>query len=358
MAIMEQLRARERHTHNSVFHSALRSAAMFLAGLFLILSAPAARAQGGGEIRLDVPGTPITAPDSVPHDQKAGSVLIFPIYTSMASAANLQNTRINLTNIDTRQSTNVHLFFVDGSTCSVSDSYVCLTPNQTTSFVTSDVDPGVTGYLVAVAVSDMGCPINFNAIIGDAFVKFGTGHAANLGAIAVGALPGLAAMTCNIGTPVRPLNFDGVDYQPLPRILAADSLTDRRSGNDTMLIVDRIGGSLVTGASRLGPVFGLLFDDAETPLSFSFTQDVCQFRSSLSNNFPRTTPRYEQVIPSGRTGWMKLWSFSDAAIVGATINFNPNAGTSASAFNQGHNLHTLTVTTTASVSIPVFPPSC
>jgi hypothetical protein len=147
-------------------------------------------------------------------------------------------------------------------------------------------------------------------------------------------------------------------YQPLPRVLAIDSLTDRKSGNDTMLIVNRIGGSLATGALRLGAVFGLLFDDSETAVSFSFTQDVCQFRSSLSNNFPRTTPRYETVIPAGRTGWMKFWSFSDAAILGSAINFNPNAAGSAGAFNQGHNLHALTLTTSASVTIPTFPPSC
>ncbi|MFN0088127.1 MAG: hypothetical protein ACKVX9_22230 [Blastocatellia bacterium] len=326
--------------------------------LVLILCAPNAHAQGQDEVRLDVPGTPIPAANSVPHDQKAGSVLVFPVYTSMASATNLQNTRISLTNIDTRRSSTVHLFFVDGSSCSVSDSYICLTPNQTTSFVLSDLDPGVTGYIVAVAVNANGCPVNFNALIGDAYVKFGTGHAANLGAIAIGALPGLEQSPCVTGSSSAVLNFDGISYQPLPRVLAVDSLQDRKSGNDTMLIVDRIGGSLATGAARLGAVFGLLFDDAETPVSFSFTQDVCQFRASLSNNFPRTTPRYEQIIPAGRTGWMKFWSFNDAAILGVAMNFNPNAAAAASAFNQGHNLHTLTVTTSASVTIPVFPPAC
>jgi len=43
---------------------------------------------------------------------------------------------------------------------------------------------------------------------------------------------------------------------------------------------------------------------------------------------------------------------------GAAINFNPNAETSAGAFSQGHNLHKLRLTTAASVTIPVFPPSC
>jgi hypothetical protein len=34
------------------------------------------------------------------------------------------------------------------------------------------------------------------------------------------------------------------------------------------------------------------------------------------------------------------------------------AGTTAGAFSQGHNLHKLTLTTAASVTILVFPPSC
>jgi hypothetical protein len=38
--------------------------------------------------------------------------------------------------------------------------------------------------------------------------------------------------------------------------------------------------------------------------------------------------------------------------------FNANAGSSAEAFNQGHNLHKLTLTNAASVTIPVFTPGC
>jgi hypothetical protein len=55
---------------------------------------------------------------------------------------------------------------------------------------------------------------------------------------------------------------------------------------------------------------------------------------------------------------MKLFSQSDIGIMGAVINFNPNATTSAGAFNQGHNLHELKLTTAASLTIPIFPPSC
>ena len=45
-------------------------------------------------------------------------------------------------------------------------------------------------------------------------------------------------------------------------------------------------------------------------------------------------------------------------MLGAQINFNANAGTAAGAFNQGHNLHKLTLTTAAVLTIPIFPPNC
>jgi hypothetical protein len=351
---------RAERLHTYAFQSTLtllKSAAAVAALGVAILLAGTARAQDDS-IRLDVPGTAINPVGGVAHDQKAGSVLIYPVYTSLASFSNLQNTRITMTNIDTRNGVFVHLFFVDGSTCSVGDSYLCLTPNQTSSFVMSDLDPGISGYLVAVAVNSVGCPIYFNGLIGDAYVKFNTGHAANLGAIAVGGLPGLRELACDNTTITTSLNFDGISYNPLPRTVAADNLPDRASNNDTLLVLNRIGGNLATGAATLGSLFGLLYDDSETGVSFSFTPGTCQFRSSLSNNFPRTTPRYSNLIPAGRSGWMKLWMFSEGALLGSTINFNPNPTTASGAFNQGHNLHTLTLTTSASYTIPVFPPSC
>ncbi|MDX2044639.1 MAG: hypothetical protein SF097_25740, partial [Acidobacteriota bacterium] len=80
---------------------------------------------------------------------------------------------------------------------------------------------------------------------------------------------------------------------------------------------------------------------------------------SLSNNFPRTTPRFETFIPAGRTGWLKVFNQTGAiGMTGAAINFNANAASSAGAFNQGHNLHHLTLNSGMNYIIPVFPPSC
>jgi hypothetical protein len=78
----------------------------------------------------------------------------------------------------------------------------------------------------------------------------------------------------------------------------------------------------------------------------------------LLNQFPRTTPRFETIIPAGRTGWMKIWGAGDIGIIGATLNRNDNKNTAAGAFEGGHVLHILTLTNSVIITIPVFPPSC
>jgi hypothetical protein len=81
-------------------------------------------------------------------------------------------------------------------------------------------------------------------------------------------------------------------------------------------------------------------------------------RGTLSNVFPRTTPRSEEVIPAGHSGWMRIYAADEVGILGAMINYNAGAGTGSGAFNQGHNLHQLTLTDRMRLTIPVFPPGC
>src|SRR5262249_826179 len=122
------------------------------------------------------PGNPFPDTSEV-SDQKAGSVLIYNFYTSSPARADHATPH----HIRQNMPAAIPRFFVAGGSCSVADSFLCLTPNQTASFKASDLDPGTSGYLVAVAVDiDTGCPISFNCLIGDEYVKLGAGHAANL----------------------------------------------------------------------------------------------------------------------------------------------------------------------------------
>jgi len=327
----------------------LTHALLALAALVVLASAALAQ----------LPGTPWPATDEI-NDQKAGSVLIYTVYSSSAANANAENTRFNLTNTSSVSSAFVHLFFVDGNSCSVADAFICLTPNQTTSFLASDVDPGTMGFVVAVAASPItGCPINFNFLIGDEFVKFATGHAANLGAEAIAAILTTPVESCNAASVSADLAFNGVAYNRLPRVLAADSIGSPADGDSTLLVIDRIGGNLLTGTGTIGNLFGILFDEAEHGFSFTFFSAACQVKAILSDNFPRTTPRFSAAIPAGSHGWLKIFNPNvDRGYLGAEITRNANSASAAGAFNGGHNLHKLTLTAAETLLIPIFPPTC
>ncbi len=293
-----------------------------------------------------------------------GSILIFPVYTSDASNPNRENTRICLTNTDPINPATVHLFFVDGATCSVADNFICLTQSQTACFLASDIDPGTMGYIVAVEVNDPGCPVGNNRLIGSESIKFSSGHYGVLNADAypfnpMNLTPAPALPACDANSVTALLRLDGTQFAAPGRTLAASSILSPDDGNSTLLVLERTGGNLGSTASALGNIFGLLFDDTENPFSFTFVSGNCQIKQVLSNSFPRTSPRFSQAIPAGRTGWMKFASLAEPnnGLTGAIFNFNPNATAVSGAFTGGRSLHKLTLGNDV-FTVPVFPPGC
>jgi hypothetical protein len=311
---------------------------------------------------LNGPGAvhPLQLAQSEAGDQKTGSLLFFNYYTSGAADSGDQNTRINITNTNNTSPVSVHLFFVSADESGVADSFICLAPNQTSSFLASDVDPGTTGYIIAVASDDAGRPVVFNHLIGDEYVKMTTGHAANLGAEAFAALgPPGALVGCESYSTLAVLNFNGAvgGYNRAPSVLALDNFSSPADGADTLLIINRIGGDMTSSGAEIGSLTGLVYDDAGTSGSFSFTTDRRQFQGSITSSFPRTTPQISSLVPSGRSGWLKFFPQADSAYLGAAIVMNANQDT-LRAFNGGHNLRKLALAANAQITIPIFPPDC
>ena len=212
------------------------------------------------------PGLAYPAESEV-SDQKTGSVLVYNLYTSSSTVVG-QDSRFGLTNTSTTSAAFVHLFFIQGNTCSVADRFTCLTAQQTVSFLASELDPGVTGFVVAVAVDGvLGCPANFNFLMGDVFVKFASGLHGNLGAEAISALEEIPAV-CDETSITAALQFNGISYNMVPRTLAVSNFPAIDDGYTSRIWINRIGGSLLSGNASVGTIFGLLFNDAEQGLSF------------------------------------------------------------------------------------------
>src|SRR5262249_12397819 len=144
--------------------------------LFIILAAAGAMTGAAAQGIAGLPGSAADAASGLGvSDNKLGSVLFFNYYTSDALSSQV-NTRISITNVNPLRDIAIHVFFVDSQTCNVADSILCLTRNQTTSFSASDLDPNVTGYLVAIAIDSEGRPVSFNFLAGDELVVTPTGH--------------------------------------------------------------------------------------------------------------------------------------------------------------------------------------
>lgn len=297
----------------------------------------------------------------VSDQHTSGTVLVYNVYTSSAANPTAENTRISITNADDVNGVSVHFFFIDGSNCSVADSFLCLTANQTMTFYASDADPGITGYIIAVATDSAGIPrgaftpgeeprqySDYARIMGDLQVKFASGHTANLGAEAI-------LQTITVYAPLADTAASVSFF--LPRVLAISNQPSLADGYDVRLIVNRPTGDLRTTMDSIGNIFGLTFDELENPFSWSAGPFGCFLNRSFNNtNFPRTTPRLNNVIPAGSVGWTKFWSTSgDRGILGTVIFLNQ----SASGYNCGRNLHKLTSTNAnQTLIVPVFPANC
>jgi hypothetical protein len=273
-------------------------------------------------------------------DMKPGSVLFFNRYTSNPSNPQQGDTQINITNTNQSQDASLHFFLVDGSTCTIADSFVGLTPNQTASFLMSDIDPGITGYIVAVAVS--GGPTQFNWLIGDEYIRETDGRQANLAAVAIAKRSGGSVEPDENGTAA--LVFDDKEYERLPSSVAVSNFNSQTTDNTQLTIYCPTPNLLVGVTPTTTSVFTLVYDDTERVFSTT-TRFVCYATIQLGT-MRVAGGNVNTIIPAGRTGWIRL-NGGGKPLLGATIQRGP-------VFMGGHNLHTLTLLPSYSITVPAF----
>ncbi len=308
-----------------------------------------------GGVLAQVPGIELPA-DTELSGGRPGSVLFYNYFTSGIDTL-AENTIVSITNTNSSTSVLVRLIFINGISRNAGSLMVSLGGHEEQSLRVSDFLPESSGYIIAVAVNaTTGCPVRFNHLIGNALIKRSTGHSATLTAVAV---PAVAASPASCGSVNTALNFDGVSYGRLPRVLSLTGFGSTADGNSTLVILNRIQGDLSVGgagAEALSSTFGLSYDDTAQSASFIFSRTGSQLQSVISNDFPLTSPRTNTRIPAGRTGWIKLYTSTDIAHLGASINFNSGAAGTATRFNDGQNLAHMTLSSAGAVTIPrAFP---
>lgn len=283
-----------------------------------------------------------------PGDQKPGSVLFYPRYTSSVSNPAREDSSLSVANTSPTDLVYVRLFLVDSS-CQAFAYTVCLSPNQTINLLASDIDPGSRGYVVAVACNATGQPIQFNWLTGNVTVKQpnpvnGASFDATLSAVACAKRSGGAV---TVASGMAELAFDDQMYDRLPEQIAADDIPSQAGGlNNTTLTLLRplpvLSGGSQTVSYRV---------TAYNNTGASASADVA---AACYRDIPlttlRTTPRITDLIPAGTGGWISASTTDHLPLLGAQFNYGR--------FSSGNTTRALSYAADYRITVPVTVPAC
>lgn len=270
------------------------------------------------------------------NDSRPGSVLFFNRYTSDANNPQSSDTQINITNTNPAEKAFVHLFFVDGGTGSNADFGISLLPNQTLSFLTSEMDPSASGYIIAVA-TDGSVPIQNNSLIGTARIRENDGGQVVLPAFAIAKLsPGRVDRDADES--VR-LKFNGVEYEQLPGSVAITSVSSE-TGDAASLIVYSPAADLISGSLETINIYSLLFDEAQRSIPSNIS--VRGYRIEPLSAFFNRQNLITRQSSLPKRGWIRL-SAGSRPMIGSVIDRG-----------IGYNLPSLTLLPSYEIRIPTF----
>ncbi len=295
-----------------------------------------------------------TVGQGLPGDAKPGSVLFYNLYASDMAKPSSENTLLTITNTNEERSVIVRMFFVESVSCLPESFFICIPPGHHRNLLASEYDPGNKGFVVAIAVGADGHPVKYNHLIGSANVKLATGHQAQLAAVGFSAhadTPGEYDDFEETST----LKFDGQKYDFSPRVLSIQNFASPADAS-TIMVVNRFGGNLTRTepVGSFGSPSAVLYNDVERAQSASLTGGGCQTRNELRDGYPRSIPRFSQIITPGRTGWMRFSSPDGKGIIGASLTYAAR-----SLRNGGTNLHQVALWDRETYVISVVaPPAC
>lgn len=301
---------------------------------------------------LGLKGSAVSAASRL-SDQKPGSVLFFNRFTSNASNPLREDTQINLTNTNPASITFVRLFFISGSTCEVTALTLCLAAQQTLGVLMSDLDPGVKGYVVAVAVDSAGRPTQFNWLIGQALLRQpATTGTVNSTLVAYTVAKRKEGSLTPDGNNQAELIFDDENYDRLPAQLAFDSVPSQlNSANTTQLSLYRplanlAGGSVNTSVQVTA--FGR--GEQGQVISSSGAISLACFAEYNVGSLRLAPVAINNLILPGATGWLAVSTNDLLPLLGTQINVG--------GFSSGANARALSFSTEYRIKMPVTTLTC
>jgi hypothetical protein len=328
---------------------------------------------------------PMPAPAGV-SDQKAGSILVFPFYTSASDGAfSGADTLLQITNVSNGAAVSggapnyqfLHLFFINGANCSPADTFVCLTPNGSVQIKASDYDPTVTGYLIAIAVDAQGRPIANNAFVGSAYVRdesnrvIGSYGAEALLAVQDISITAIFGSSCVVRQNVVPAPYgqptgspqpDGSValqfYEPAPSQFSAQ-VQDPAAADEVIVLASYSGdlGTRLVDIQQSG--VGVAYRADEAPASFQPQLGAgCLLQRPVESASIRIVPGSLGSFLRDSYGYLKFNTTAPA--FGLLISKQGAQGQAANRFAGIRALHKTGYTSPFffSLRVPCFPPFC
>ncbi len=288
-------------------------------------------------------------------DQKPGSVLFYNRYTSNASNPARENTAMNLTNTSPTANVFVRLFLINSATCQTLEVGLCLTAQQTLSFLLSDIDPGVKGYAVAVATNQAGEPIQFNWLTGTVIVKQSAGifsgtSASVLGAITIAKRKD-GAVTAGSGNEAEMI-FDDVNYDRLPAQIAYEGVPSQiNAANTTIVSLYRPAPTLAGGPANTSiQITGWGRNDQNQVVTSNGNLSVACYSDVAVSTLRLMPTPISQLLPSGSTAWFAASTLDLQPLLGAMQNSGE--------FNGGVNARALSFSSEYRIRVPISPVTC